>query len=114
MTLLLGVLLYFGTERRSRPFVLTWLIVILVFVVLEVCDVARVVVALSGTLAAIHDEDDDDDKEHVLALHRLLVTAAIVAFTAAIDLYFWIVVHSFYRQLKEEEEATQPLSQPDV
>ena len=92
---------------------------------------ARIIVALSATLAAIHNEEDN--KEHVENLHRLLVTAAIVCFTtgrsetnkqcydpvpnffsSAVDLYFWIVVNSFYRQLKEEEEASQPLGQPDV
>jgi len=94
-----GLLLWGTLKNKSAP-VLAYLIIEALVIFSDV--VVFVVLAVSGALLAGGEPEQD------VKGSALIGVAVFTAIAVLISIYLWIVVYSFYRQLKEGGSSSAP------
>ncbi|EFX85635.1 hypothetical protein DAPPUDRAFT_300224 [Daphnia pulex] len=92
-----NILLLFSAHKNSRPsLMLPWLIckavIVLVGIGLEVF----------WSISLIMEDQLDNANQRVIGFGKEIEILFFFAFGSALGIYFWLVVYSYYQQLKEE------------
>jgi len=105
--ILASAMLLYGTLKRQTTPILAYLVVqalcMLIMAILIILLLIGMVVAIPTAADEIAADDDDLTKEDAakIATVILVVFTAIYALALLLSIYFWSVVYSFFKELKE-------------